>query len=166
MTTFFRLVLVLASSSAPDLSGTWKLDAGRSRISTEVGWPGLIGSGAPEKLHITHAANGTVVIESEINESHARIYKGGGTTVTPVAQTGRITMASSWDGRSLRVEGTLTPPSGEPSQARETLTVSEEGLSLTVEISAAGATSFLTYTRTEGVDPCEKWPTPCKPPGN
>jgi hypothetical protein len=169
--SFLPLVLVLASSAGPDLSGTWKLDAGRSRITTEVGWPGLIGSGAPEKLHITHAANGTVVIESEINESHARIYKpGGAKTVTPVAVTGSITMTSRWEGLRLASEGSLTPPSGPPSTVRETLALSGDGRTLTVEIETTGpsgsSASGLTYVRTDVVDPCEKWPTPCKPPGS
>ena len=168
--TLFGILLVLAQSAAPDLSGTWKLDAERSRIATEVGWPGLIGAGAPDKLHITHAANGTVVIESEINESHARIYKpGGAKTATPVAVTGSITMSSRWEGRALSSEGTLTPPSGQPSTVKETLALSEDGRTLTVEIGTTGPAgtnaSTLTYVRTDSVDPCEKWPTPCKPPG-
>ncbi len=162
------LLLVLAPSE-PNLSGTWKLDPGRSRIANEVGWPGLIGAGAPERIHITQAANGTLVIESEINEGHARIYKPGrGNTATPVAQTGSITMSSRWEGRTLVAEGKLVLPSGDSSMARETLTLSEEEKSLAIEISTtgpAGPGSSLTYIRTQGVDPCEKWPTPCKPPG-
>lgn len=168
--TFLPLVLVLASSAVPDLSGTWKLDAGRSQITTEVGWPGLIGSGAPVKLHITHAANGTIVIESEINESHARIYRPGGKTSTPVAVTSTIAMTSTWEGRRLASEGSLTPPSGPPSTVKETLALSDDGRNLTVEIRTTGpggsSASTLTYGRTDVVDPCEKWPTPCKPPGS
>jgi hypothetical protein len=169
--TLFGILLVLAQSAAPDMSGTWKLDAGRSRVAAEIGWPGLIGTGAPEKLHITHAANGTVVIESEINESHARIYKpGGAKTVTPVAVTGTITMATRWEGRGLASEGGLTPPSGPPSTVKETLVLSDDGRTLTVEIRTTGPggsnVSTLAYVRTDVVDPCEKWPTPCKPPGS
>jgi hypothetical protein len=161
------LLLVLAQG-APSLSGTWKLDPARSRITNELGWPGLIGAAAPERIHITQASNGTLVIESEINEGHARIYKPGReSTATPVAQTGRITMSSRWEGRTLVAEGTLVSPSGDSSTARETITPSEDGRSLVIEIAAGGESaksSTLAYIRTEGVDPCEKWSTPCKPP--
>jgi len=165
-----EVLLVLAQGAVPDLSGTWKLDPSRSRVSTETGWPGLIGAGAPDRLHITQAANGTVVVESEINESHARIYRPGGRSSTPVAQTSTITMTSRWEGRALASEGRLTPPSGDPSVVKERLALSEDGEMLTVEISTAapGRTnpSTLIYVRTDVVDPCEKWSTPCKPPGN
>ena len=166
----FGVLLVLAQSAAPDLAGTWKLDATRSHIATEVGWPGLIGAGAPDRLHVTQAANGTLVVESEINESHARIYKPGGRSATPVAQTSTITMNSRWVGRALESEGSLVPPSGDPSVVKERLALSDDGRTLTVEISTSGPggtkASTLTYHRTDAVDPCEKWPTPCKPPGS
>jgi hypothetical protein len=162
------LALLLALfQDAPSVSGTWKLDPERSRIVNDVGWPGLIGAGAPERIHVTQAANGTVVVESEINEGHARIYKPGRPeTATPVAQTGLITMSSRWEGRTLVAEGELVSPAGASSPARETFTLSEDGLSLRIEI-ATGAErkSALTYLRASGVDPCEKWPTPCKPAG-
>jgi hypothetical protein len=163
-------ILLVLTQNAPSVSGTWKLDPARSQIVNDVGWPGLIGAGAPERIHITQAANGTLLIESEINEGHARIYKpGGGDTATPVAQTGRITMSSRWEGGTLVAEGQLVLPSGETSTARETLTLSVDGLSLTIEISTArpgsAKPSALAYTRTASVEPCEKWSTPCKPPG-
>jgi hypothetical protein len=167
---FFGVLLVLAQPAAPDVSGTWKLDVERSRVSAEPGWPGLIGAGAPERIHITQAANGTLVIESEINESHARIYKPGATSSTPVAQTSTITMASRWEARTLTSEGDLVPPSGAPARVKEAIALSEDGRTLTVEISASAPegtnASTLVYTRTEVVEPCEKWPTPCKTPGN
>lgn len=166
----FGVLLALAQSAAPDVSGTWKLDLERSRVSAEPGWPGLIGAGAPERIHITQAANGTLVIESEINESHARIYKPGGTSSTPVAQTSTITMASRWEARTLTSEGDLVPPSGAPARVKEAIALGDDGRTLTVGISASGPdgtnVSTLVYTRTEVVEPCEKWSTPCKTPGN
>ena len=166
----FGILLVLAQSAAPDAAGTWKLDAARSHIATEVGWPGLIGAEAPDRLHVTQAANGTIVVESEINESHARIYKPGGKSSTPVAQTSTITMTSRWEGRALESEGSLVPSSGDPSVVKERLVLSDDGRTLTVEISTSGPggtkASTLTYDRTDVVDPCEEWPTPCKPPGS
>jgi hypothetical protein len=158
-------VLLVLAQDAPGVSGTWKLDPARSRVVNEIGWPGLIGAGAPERIHVTQAANGTLVIESEINEGHSRIYKpGGGDTATPVAQTGRITMSSRWEGRTLVAEGTLVSPSGDSSKARETITLAQDDRTLTVEISTGGPASALSYTRTASVEPCEKWSTPCKPP--
>jgi hypothetical protein len=162
-------IAVLLLLAAPELSGTWKLDAGRSRVEREVGWPGLIGAGAPERIHVTLAANGTVLVESEINESHARIYRPGGKTSTPVAQTSTITMTSRWEGRALEAEGTLTPPSGPSTPVKEIIAVSDDGLTLTVRISATEAEgtkeSSLLYVRAVGVEPCETWSTPCKPAG-
>jgi len=161
---FLSVLLVLAQSAAPEIAGTWNLDAGRSRVTNEVGWPGLIGAGPPERIHVTQAANGTVVIESEINESHARIYKPGGKTSAPVAQTSTLTMSSQWEGRTLSAEGNLIPPSGATVAVKEAIALSDDGLALTVQISAGANASTLVYTRTESVEPCEKWPTPCKPP--
>jgi hypothetical protein len=167
---FLGILLALAQTAAPDLSGTWKLDAARSRVTNEVGWPGLIGAGAPDRIHVTQAANGTLVVESEINEGHARIYRPGGKTSTPVAQTSTITMESGWEGFLFVARGSLVPPSGEPSTVEETIGLSDDGRTLTVEISvteAGGASaSKLTYSRTDGVEPCEKWSTPCKTPGS
>ena len=169
MTVELFTILFVVAQAAPSVSGTWKLDPARSRIVNEVGWPGLIGAGAPERIHVTQAANGTLVVESEINEGHARVYNPGGETATPVAQTGRITMSSRWEGRALVAEGKLVLPSGESSTARESIALSEDGLTLTAEIAPSeresAKASTLTYTRVSGVDSCEKWPTPCKPPG-
>jgi hypothetical protein len=149
----FGILLVLAQSATPDVSGTWKLNAASSRIEAQVGWPGLIGAGAPDRLHVTQAANGIVVVESEINESHARIYVPGGKSSTPVAQTSTITMTSRWEGRALESEGSLVPPSGDPSVVKERLVLGDDGRTLTVEISTTGPggtnASTLTYHRTD-----------------
>jgi len=164
------ILLVLVQQDPPDASGTWKLDGERSRVSAEPGWPGLIGAGAPQRIHVTQAANGTLVIESEINESHTRIYRPGATTSTPVAQTSTITMTSRWEGRTLASEGRLTPPSGAPTTVKEAIAVGDDGRTLTVRISTTGpggpSSSTLVYTRTEVVEPCAKWSTPCRTPGS
>ena len=74
-----KIVALDLGQKQPDvnMSGTWKLDAARSRVAASAGLAGLIGAGAPETLHITQPANGTVVIESQINESHSRVYRPG-----------------------------------------------------------------------------------------
>lgn len=155
----------------PGLSGTWRLDTERSRVSADATLAGLIGSGAPPTLHVTQPANGTVVVESQINESHSRVYVPAGKTVMPVTvgPPGTVTMTSRWEGRALVSEGTRESASGPSTivtQVKERFTLSADGRTLTVEVSTTAgresAASTLVYTRTSDVGPCQSWPTPCK----
>ena len=154
----------------PDLSGTWRLDPSRSRISETAGFAALAKAGAPETLYVTQPRNGTLLVESSMNESHARLYRPGGTTSTPVTvgQTGSITMTSRWDGRSLVGEGTRAFTALPAVRVKEVLSTSADGRTLTVEVtsSAAGvdSASTLVYVKTQSVGPCQSWPTPCKTP--
>lgn len=166
-----RVASVLAQ--APDFSGTWKLDPNRSRVTAEAGLAGLIGSGAPETLHITQPANGTLVIESQINEGHARLYTPGGKTSTPVfvGPAGSITMTSRWDARRLVSEGRRETASGTSTSVtdvKEVVSLSADGRTLTIDVTTTGpgdkSASTLIYTRTQEVGPCQSWPTPCKYP--
>jgi hypothetical protein len=156
------LLFFFIQTQTVDLTGTWKLDAARSRLSDGVLYAGLIRSGTPQTLHVTHAANGTVVVESQINESHSRIYKPGEKTTTPVGPSGSITMTSKWDGRALVAEGNLDVP------IKESLTLSPDGKTLTIVIELAAASgkisSTFTYNKTDSVGTCRTWPTPCKTP--
>jgi len=128
-------------AQAPDYSGTWKLNPDASQITKGTGITGLGAGGAPPTLYISQAANGTVVIGSDINESHARTFR--------VAK------------------GALT---NEAAGVRETLSLSADGQMLTVQVfvgSAAGssgseAASRLVYRKVQSDDPCEQWPTPCR----
>ena len=168
-----RVAVVLAQ--VPDFSGTWKLDANRSRITAAAGLAGLIAAGAPDTLHITRPANGTLVIESQINESQARIYTPGGksSTLVFVGPAGSITMTSRWEGGTLVSEGSRESASGTSvivTQVKEVLALSADGRTLEIEVTTTGAdgksASTLMYTRTQDVGPCQSWPTPCKyPPG-
>lgn len=165
------VALDLGPEPAADLSGTWKLDPERSRIDPSAPLAGLIGAGAPEVLHITQAANGTVVIESQINESHSRLYIPGGTSSSPVTvgPAGRITATSKWEGRTLVTDGTRESASG-PSKVvttiKEVIALSADGSTLTIDVTATTggekAASTMTYRRTGDVGPCRTWPTPCK----
>ena len=163
------LAPVVVHAQAVDLSGTWSLDEERSRVRAEAMLVGLIGAGAPRTLHITQPSNGTVVIESQINESYARLYVPGEKTSTPVflGEPGSITMTSRWEGRTLVSEGTRESPSS-TGNVREVFGLSEDGQTLEVEIALEGAdgdiVSTLRYTRIRDVGPCESWPTPCKDP--
>lgn len=154
-------------------SGTWKLDRERSRVAEDSAFAALIAAGAPERLHITQPANGTLVIESEVNEGHARIYTPRTTSTTPVAfQGGTITISSRWAGRSMIGEGILQAQSGAAAtekHVKEVIALSDDARTLTIEITTSGPTaeprtSTLTYSRTQDVGPCETWSTPCKRP--
>lgn len=152
----------VTASTKPALAGTWRLDTAQSRVTDTAGLAGLIGAGAPPMLHITQAANGTVVVESPINEGHARLYQPSGKTATPVGQGGTITMTSDWAGRSLVGQGTAVNAAGVSTTIKETYSVSDDGKTLSVDIAAGEGASALKYTRIQDVGPCEKWPTPCK----
>lgn len=154
-----------AAPVAPSFSGTWKLDTQQSRIVDAAGIAGLIGAGAPPMLHVTQPSNGTLVIESPINEGHVRMYRPGATTTTPANQTGTITMTSHWNGAVLVSQGTMALASGATSTVKESLSVSADGRTLSVDVvtmAGSEATSSLKYARIGDVGPCESWPTPCK----
>jgi hypothetical protein len=129
----------LAGQKPPDFSGTWKLDRAGSQITTGTGIAGLGAGGAPNTLYISQAANGTVVVGSDVNESQARTF---------------------------RIAGGAIASKGP--ELHESASVSADGQTLTVTVVAARASpetrSTLTYKKTPGEDPCEKWPTPCRYP--
>ena len=159
-------VLVVAASTtlqaqAPDFSGTWRLDEAKSKVLATAGMFGLIAAGAPKTLHVTQPANGTIVIESQINEGHSRIYKPGRESSTPAGQGGAVTVTSKWEGKSLVSEGAFKAPNGDTTTVREVLSL-VDGKQLTLEVTTPVGTSTLQYTKITDVGPCETWPTPCK----
>ena len=168
-----RLMIILLITAATtlhaqatDFSGTWRLDESRSQIVATAGIAGLIPSGAPKTLHITQPANGSVVVESQVNEAHVRIYRPGRETSTPAGQGGAVTMVSKWDGESLDAEGAMKAPNGDSTSVREIFSMSADGKTLTMSVTTATtagkASSTLVYTKITDVGPCESWPTPCK----
>ena len=170
-----RLILAAAliaatsvlSAQAPDFSGTWKLDEAKSKIVATAGIIGLTPAGAPKTLHITQAANGSIAIESQINEAHVRIYRPGKSAATPAGQGGAVTMASKWEAKSLVSEGAFKAPNGDTTTIREVLSLGPGGM-LVMEVTTSvteKASSTLVYTKITDVGPCETWPTPCKRPG-
>lgn len=153
------------AAQAPDLSGTWMLDEGKSQVVATAAYNGLVSAGAPRTLHITQPANGTVMVESQVNEQHVRMYKPGGQSSTPARQGGEVTMTTKWEGRALVSEGAMKAPNGDTTTLREVLSLSADGKVLTVQITSTNtekAASELVYVRATDVGPCEKWPTPCK----
>ena len=159
------LSLVLASAGlhaqALDFAGTWRLDEAKSKVVGTAGIFGLIPAGAPKTLHITQPANGTVVIESQINEGHSRIYKPGRESSTPAGQGGAVTVTSKWEGKSLVSDGAFKAPNGDTTTVREALSL-VDGKQLMLEVTTPAGTSTLYYTKITDVGPCETWPTPCK----
>lgn len=163
------LGVVVATASvhaqAPDFSGTWRLDETKSKVVATAGIVGLISAGAPKTLHITQPANGTLVIESQINEAHVRIYKPGRETSTPAGQGGAVSITTKWEGKALIGEGALKAPNGDTTTIREVVSVSPDGKVLTMEVTTSAtekASSSLVYTRITDVGSCDTWPTPCK----
>jgi hypothetical protein len=155
-----------AAAQAPDFSGTWKLDTARSKVTPAATIAGLIPNGAPPILHVTQPANGTLLVESQINEGQSRIYKPKAKTSTQAGQGGTVTMATTWNGRTVVAEGMTEAPNGARAAVKETFTLSADGKTLTVDVvtTADGQThtSTMTYARIQSVGPCESWPTPCK----
>lgn len=155
-------MVAAVSAQAPDFSGTWRLDEAKSHVVATAGFIGLIPAGAPKTLHITQASNGSLVIESQINEAHVRIYKPGRETSTPAGQGGSVTMTTKWDGRTVTSEGALKNAGGDTTAVKEVLSLSADAKVMTVQTSVGAGSSTLVYTKITDVGPCEQWPTPCK----
>ena len=149
----------------PRFGGTWRLDAAASRIDPAAGLAGLIAAGAPPMLFITEPANGDLIVESPINEGHARMYRPGGKTQTPAGQAGTMTMTTARVGVTVASEGEVVSAGGPTTRVKETYAMSPDGNVLSIDVITAAAetkTSALRYTRLTAVGPCESWPTPCK----
>lgn len=161
---FLALILAapaIVQAQAPDFSGTWRLDEAKSKVLPAAAMFGLIPAGAPKTLHITQPANGTIVIESQVNEGHSRIYKPGRESSTPAGQGGAIAVTSKWEGEALVSEGAFKAPNGDTTNVREVLSLAD-GKQLSLEVTTPAGTSTLHYTKIMDVGPCETWPTPCK----
>ena len=150
-------------AETPDLSGTWKLDEGASTIDPGVVFTGLGGhAGVPRTLYVTHARNGTVIVGSDMNTSHARTYEPGAASRAPLGGEA-ATMTTFWDGATLMAEGLdIASQNG----LRESLTRSKDGTTLVVEIvvttDTGTSSSTLIYEASTAEPPCVEWPTPCK----
>jgi hypothetical protein len=105
-----------------------------------------------------------VIVESQINESHARLFKPGQKTSTPMWPTGSISATARWEGRALVSEGTQEAGSS-TIPLKEVFALSADGKALTVTVTFNGpekSESTLVYARTDSVGSCKTWPTPCK----
>ncbi|MEE2776073.1 MAG: hypothetical protein VYE73_04840 [Acidobacteriota bacterium] len=160
----YAFTIPLASAQAPDLSGTWKIDRGASKIDAGGSYAGLGKSaGVPATLYVTHARNGTVIVGSDVNTSHARTYRPGAASTSPLPAGGDMAMRSRWDERRLVAEGR---DDSSHSRLEEILSLDDEGRRLAIRITwttpDGNRTAALVYTRSEREAPCKQWPTPCK----
>ena len=116
-------------------------------------------------LFIIEPANGTLVVESPINEGHARMYRPGVKTQTPAGQGGTISMTSQWTNTTLASEGTTVNASGAVATVKEAYSVSADGKVLSIDVTTTAPevkSSALKYVRLASLGGCESWPTPCK----
>ena len=152
-----------ASAQAPDLSGTWKLREEASDLQASIAYAGLGGNaGIPKTLYVTQAKNGTLIVGSDMNTSHARTYEPGAASRAPLGGE-TATMTTQLVGATLVAEG---HDAASQNGLRESLTRSNDGTTLTVEIVVTTKTgtssSTLIYKAATVEPPCVAWPTPCK----
>jgi outer membrane protein assembly factor BamB len=140
-------------------AGSWQLDTAGSTTTAGVAFAGLRPAGGPTWLFATQPANGTLVLESPINSAHARFYRPGGSTTTEIGN-GTITMTTSWVGKELVAQGSITLSNGEVTNVTEK--ISRDGNALIVTITSGDKTTRLRYLPLTDVGPCTSWPTPCK----
>lgn len=123
-----------------DFSGYWARDIDASRVETSEVLAGLGGGGAPERLFVSQARNGTLIISSGHNPSAARAYLiGGETRVTaPGVQGGTMTLTTRRQGDFLVSEGQVTHDDGVV-RVREVLSLTGDGDTLIIEATITGA---------------------------
>lgn len=165
-----RLVLVLAlllalpgaaaRAQTPNFSGFWTLDREASRI-TPPAFSGGRGGADVDRLFITHAANGTLVIGAETNGLKAWSYTPGREGTIPVGRDTTMRAVSRWEGERLVAEGER----GEM-RMREVLALGGGGTRLAIDVTTTtpeGVTrNRLVYRKDQPVGACETWAMPCK----
>lgn len=122
----------------PNFSGTWELDRDASQINAAEGLAGLGEGGAPATLHVTHAANGALILSSRVNAAQARAYQVGADSEVPAAEGTTMIVTSRWEGDVLVTEGSKElAPDGPSLGVREVLSLSADGQTLTLVVTTA-----------------------------
>lgn len=135
----------------PNFSGTWRLDAEASDVTSPDGLAGL-GGAAPENLYITQARNGALILSSRVNGAQPRNYIIGGENPLPApgGEAARMTMSSRWEGSNLVNEGS-GEVGGSSLVVREVMSLSPDGRTLELEVTTtlagAGSTNTLIYRK-------------------
>lgn len=166
MTTVWRSLLVVLSAAVslsaqtPNFSGYWTLDRDASQF-TPPAFSGGRGGAAIDRLFVTHAVNGTLVIGTETNGLKAWSYTPGQELTIPVGRDTTMTARSRWDDDRLVAEGRQ----GDMTM-REELVLSPDGQFFTILVTTttpdATTVNRLVYKKGQPVGPCETWATPCK----
>lgn len=169
LTVFAAFHAPWVAAQTPNFSGTWILDAGTSHTTPDAGLGALGAVGTPERLHITHAANGDLAFESEWNTSEARVYRPGRDTLIPVGPDDTLRVSARWEDAVLIAEGHRPTAAGGSTilGVRRALWLSRDGATLTIEATTTTAdgvaTSTMVYSRLTTLGPCEQWSEPCSP---
>ena len=154
------LVAGLASAQSPDFSGMWTLDREASDF-TAPAFSGGRGGDDIDRLFITHAANGTVIVGAETNGLKAWSFTPGLELTIPVGRDTTMEVASRWEGDRLVAEGTR----GDMTM-HEVMSLSPDGGTLTIEVTTGtpeGETrNRLVYRSDRPVGACETWAMPCR----
>ena len=157
---FLACIGLPAHAQGPDFAGVWTLDRAASDF-TPPAFGGGRGGAHIERLFITHAANGTIVIGPETNGLKAWSYTPGRERSIPVGRDTTMIAESRWEGARLVVEGRQ----GEM-QMHEVMSLSADGgvLTFRVTTTTAGGQSVnrLVYEKGRPLGPCESWAMPCK----
>lgn len=144
----------------PNLSGVWTLDRAASDF-TAPAFSGGRGGAHIERLFITHATNGTIVIGPETNGLKAWSYTPGRERSIPVGRGTTMTAESRWEGARLVVEGRQAEM-----QMHEVMSLSADGEVLTIRVTTTtpGGQSVnrLVYEKGRPLGPCKSWAMPCK----
>ena len=148
------------AAQMPDFSGMWMLDRNASQF-TAPAFSGGRGGDDIDRLFITHAANGTLIIGTETNGLKAWSYTPGRELTIPVGRDTTMRAASRWDGERLIAAGRQ----GDMAM-HEVMSLSPDGQTLVIEIRTTtpeGEThNRLVYMLGQPVGPCESWAMPCK----
>ena len=148
------------AAQLPDFSGMWTLDRDASEF-TPPAFSGGRGGDDIDRLFITHAANGTLIVGTETNGLKAWSYTPGRELTIPVGRDTAMRASSRWDGDRIVAEGSQ----GDMTM-HEVMSLSPDRRMLIIEIRTTtpeGETNNrLVYTLGQPVGPCEAWAMPCK----
>ena len=147
-------------AQAPNFSGYWTLDRDASDFTLPA-FAGGRGGDAINRIFVTHAANGTLVIGTETNGLKAWSYIPGREVEIPVGRDTTMMATAHWKGNRIVTEGVR----GDMSM-REVMTLSADGERFTIEATTTtpeGTTiNRLEYVKGRPVGTCRTWATPCK----
>jgi hypothetical protein len=138
---FAACVLIFAQGAKPNFSGVWNLDKDKSDMS---GGPGGGPRMVSPSMTIEHKDPQLIIKRKFEFQGEERTqemkYTTDGKPNTNEGFRGRtVKSKTSWDGDKLVTEATRETPQG-TFETKETYSLSDDGKSLTIEMTRAGAT--------------------------